>query len=60
MSEPSSGWSREIDEPIALPDGRRLIALRDAASYITGLPREDAELPEWQTAIEIRKCVTSS
>jgi hypothetical protein len=52
MSEPSSGWGREFDEPIALPDGRKLITLRDAASYITALPKKEAEAPEWQAAIE--------
>ncbi len=31
MSGPSSGWGREFDEPIALPDGRKLVVLRDAA-----------------------------
>jgi hypothetical protein len=29
-----------------------LVTLRDAASYITGLPKKEADLPEWQTAIE--------
>jgi hypothetical protein len=32
MSEPSSGWGREFDEPVALPGGKKLIVLRDAAS----------------------------
>ena len=32
-------WSREFDEPIALPDGRELVTLREAADYIMGLPR---------------------
>ena len=52
MLEPSSGWGREFDEPIALPDGAKLIVLRDAASYITALPDEEADAPEWQAAIE--------
>ena len=52
MSEPSSGWGREFDEPIALPDSRKLVTLRDAASYITGLPKREADAPEWQAAIE--------
>jgi hypothetical protein len=45
-------WSREFDEPILLPDGRKLVTLRDAASYITGLPKKEATEPEWQAAIE--------
>ena len=52
MSEQSSGWSREFDEPIALPDGEKLVVLRDAANYITALPAKEAALPEWQAAIE--------
>jgi hypothetical protein len=44
-------WSREFDEPIALP-GRKLITLRDAADYVTSLQREEAAAPEWQAAIE--------
>jgi hypothetical protein len=44
-------WSRKFDEPIVLPD-RKLITLREAADYITGLPKKEAALPEWQAAIE--------
>jgi hypothetical protein len=32
-------WSREFEDPIPLPDGRKLITLRDAADYITSLPK---------------------
>ena len=35
-----------------LPDGRTLTTLREAADYITALPKKEAELPEWQVAIE--------
>jgi hypothetical protein len=52
MSEHRSGWSREFDEPIALPDGEKLVVLRDAANYITALPAKEGTLPEWQPAIE--------
>jgi hypothetical protein len=52
MSERKSGWSREFPEPIALPDGGKLVVLRDAAAYITALPAKEAALPEWQAAIE--------
>jgi hypothetical protein len=45
-------WSHEFDEPITLADGRTLITLRDATAYITGLPKEELSLPEWQPAIE--------
>jgi hypothetical protein len=52
MSERSSGWSRKFDEPIAPADGRRLVTLHDAASYITALPDEESSAAEWQAAIE--------
>jgi hypothetical protein len=52
MAEHRSGWSREFDEPIALPDGGTLVTLRDAADFITALPDEEAAMPEWEAAIE--------
>jgi hypothetical protein len=41
-----------VDDPIALPDGRTLITLRDAASCITARPKKEADAPAWQAAIE--------
>ena len=29
------GWQREFEDPISLPDGRKLLTLKDAAEYIT-------------------------
>jgi hypothetical protein len=52
MADRSSGWGREFDEPIALPDSRNLVIFRDAASYITALPEKESAAPEWQPAIE--------
>jgi hypothetical protein len=52
MAERNAGWGRKFSEPITLPAARRLVSLRDAADYITSLPRAEAELPEWQAAIE--------
>jgi hypothetical protein len=46
MVERKSGWSREFDQPIALPGGNKLVTLRDAANYITGLPDDESVLPE--------------
>jgi hypothetical protein len=46
------GWQRAFDDPIQLPDGRTLVTLHDAATYITGLPKKEAAEPEWQAAIE--------
>jgi hypothetical protein len=41
-----TGWSREFDESIVLPDGRQIVSLRDAATYVTGLPKKEATRPE--------------
>jgi hypothetical protein len=35
-----------------LPKGKSLIALRDAALYITKLPKAEHDTPEWQAAME--------
>jgi hypothetical protein len=43
-------WSKRFDGPITLPDGRKLKTLRDAAEYITALPRAQANAKRWQTA----------
>ena len=51
-----SGFKPEVapfSEPIELPNGRKLVTLKDAATYITGLPKNELALPEWQTAIEV-------
>ena len=45
-------WDQLFSEPILLADGRKLRTLRDAATYITALPKMEAAEPEWQTAIE--------
>jgi len=46
-------WSASFEDPIILPDGRKLLTLKDAADYITKLPKKESDLPEWQTAIEV-------
>ena len=45
-------WQRPFDDPIRLPRGRQLITLRDAAEYITKLPKAEHDAPEWQAAME--------
>jgi hypothetical protein len=54
----AKGWSRRFFDPIILPDGRKLLTLRDAATYITGLPKAEHEAEEWQTAMETLLLVT--
>ncbi|BBC00195.1 hypothetical protein [Bradyrhizobium elkanii] len=46
------GWRRQFDDPIELPDGRVLVTLHDAASYIQKLSKAEHDLPHWQTAVE--------
>ncbi len=48
----NTGWKRNFDEPILLPDGRTLVTLLDAGDYIAALPKKESFLPEWQAAIE--------
>jgi hypothetical protein len=45
-------WQRAFDDPIPLPNGRKLISLHDAATYITKLPKTEHDAPEWQAAME--------
>jgi hypothetical protein len=37
----AKGWSREFDEPIDLPLGRKLATLEDAGNYISKLPKAE-------------------
>jgi hypothetical protein len=52
MAERKQGWSREFEDLISLPGGRKLVTLRDVAHYITSLPKRESSLPDWQVAIE--------
>jgi hypothetical protein len=45
-------WSRELEDPIVLADGRKLVTLRDAATYITKLPKAEQDLEIWQIAVK--------
>jgi hypothetical protein len=45
-------WSARFDEPIALPDGRELVTLKDPGTYITKLPKAEHDAPEWQAAMQ--------
>ena len=45
-------WSHEFEYPIVLADGRKLVTLRDAATYITKLPKAEQDLEIWQIAVE--------
>jgi len=44
-------WKRPFDDPIPLPRGRQLVTLRDAALYITKLPKAEHDTDDWQAAM---------
>jgi hypothetical protein len=46
------GWKRSFDDPIPLHNGRQLVTLQDAGTYITKLSTAEHEAPEWRAAIE--------
>ncbi len=47
-----ASWSLEFEDPIPPLNGRTLVTLRDETTYVTGLPKKEAALPERQAAIE--------
>jgi len=49
----SKGWSRWFDDPVPLPDGRQLVTLKDAGTYIMALPKAQQNAREWQVATEV-------
>jgi len=53
-------WSASFEDPIPLPDGRRLLTLRDAAEHITTLSKAEHSAPEWQAAMEALILVAES
>jgi hypothetical protein len=48
----AKGWSREFDDPIELPNGRKAATLRDAALYVTKLSKAEQQASQWQAAAE--------
>jgi hypothetical protein len=45
-------WDHNFFDPIILPGRKPLVTLRDAATYITKLPKAEHDTPEWQAAME--------
>ena len=45
-------WDRRFYNPIVLPDRCKLVTLREAAQYITKLPKAEHDAEEWQAAVE--------
>jgi hypothetical protein len=46
-------WTARFVDPIILPYGRALLTLRDAAEYITALPKAEHDAADWQIAMEV-------
>jgi hypothetical protein len=44
-------WDQEFFDPIGI-DGKALRTLRDAAQYITKLPKVEHDADEWQAAMQ--------
>jgi hypothetical protein len=45
-------WHQTFFDPIKLPNGRKLLTLRDAAQYIIKLPKSERDADEWQAAMQ--------
>jgi hypothetical protein len=45
-------WDQRFFDPIELPGRKPLVTLRDAALYITKLPKAEHGAPEWQAAMK--------
>jgi hypothetical protein len=45
-------WDQRFFEPIELPNGKKLVTLRDAAEYITKLPKAEHDAAEWLAAMQ--------
>ena len=46
-------WDLRFRAPIAVPRGKPLATLRDAATYITTLPAAKQQEPAWQNAVHV-------
>ncbi len=44
-------WDQRFFDPIVLSGRKLLVTLRDAAQYITKLPKAEHDAKEWQAAI---------
>jgi hypothetical protein len=44
-------WDQPFFDPIILPGGKPLVTLREAALYITRLPKVEHDAEEWQAAM---------
>ena len=45
-------WDQRFFDPIILEGRKPLVTLRDAAEYITELPKAEHDAEEWQAAMQ--------
>src|SRR3979411_296117 len=45
-------WDQEFFDPIIMPGRKPLVTLRDAAQYITKLPKAEHDTEEWRPAMQ--------
>ena len=45
-------WHQQFFDPIVVPGRKPLLTLRDAALYITKLPKAEHDTPGWQAAMQ--------
>ena len=45
-------WDQQFFDPITLPGRKPLVTLRDAAQYISKLPKAERDAEEWQAAMQ--------
>ena len=43
-------WFKRFVDPIVVLGGRELLTLRDAAEYITAVPKAEHDAADWQVA----------
>ena len=55
-----ASWDQRFSDSIELPSGRKLATLRDAALYITKLPKAEHDAEEWRAAMEALLLVAES
>jgi hypothetical protein len=45
-------WDQRFYDPIPLPGQKALVTLRDAARYITKMPKAEHDAEGWQAAMD--------